>query len=93
MGEEVTYQLLLSTLDIKHVKTSDLNPSVMCTSKSKKNDKRLVFIKLPGKKIILECTKELPLRPCGCPLFIPKNAVRSSFWSLYLFSEMKTYLF
>jgi hypothetical protein len=53
-----------------NVETSDLNPSVMCTSKSKLIDDRLILIKL-SKKVILERTKELPFGPCRCPLFVP----------------------
>jgi hypothetical protein len=36
-----------------NVKTSDLNPSVMCTSKSKITNDRLILIKLSRKKFRL----------------------------------------
>jgi hypothetical protein len=47
----------------------------MCTSKSETDD-RLIFIKL-SKKFILERIKELSLRHCGCPLFVPQDVARS----------------
>jgi hypothetical protein len=67
----MTAVVIISQNETKiNVETSDLNPSVMCTSKSKLIDDRLILIKL-SKKAILERTKELHFGPCQCPLFVP----------------------